>query len=86
MSEAIRFLDSIGAAAALAPSEYGAAVSALGVDDAQKNALLQRDDAALALLLEARATMMCIISAPQEEEPEPSQDDEPEPGEQHALQ
>lgn len=75
MSNAIRFLESIGASASLqAAADYAAAVAALDAEPAQKSALLDRDVAALAHLLDARPTMFCMILAPDEGKEDPSRE------------
>lgn len=64
MSNVIAFLESMGKNAALAcqPEEdYAAAVDALGLDDAPRQALLDRDPDALNGLLGGRMKMMCLL-------------------------
>lgn len=64
MSNVIVFLESLGRNPALATAsgdEYAAAVDALGLDDAPRQALLDRDPAALNALLGGRLKMMCLL-------------------------
>lgn len=64
MSNVIAFLESLGKDAALAgqsPEAYAAAVDALGLDDAPRQALLARDAASLNDLLGGRMKMMCLL-------------------------
>lgn len=85
MSNAIRFLESMGASDSLrAASDYEAAVRALDVESAQQTALLDRDSASLAGLLLARPTMFCMILAPDEgkEDELPDQADEQTDGDE----
>ena len=75
MSNAIRFLESIGASASFqAAADYAARVAALEIEPAQKAALLDRDVASLAHLLDARPTMFCMILAPDEGKEDPSRE------------
>jgi hypothetical protein len=71
MSNVIQFLESLGRnpANALPPADYAAAVAALDIDDAQRQALLDRDHAALNGLLGGRAKVYCLV-APAENEPQ----------------
>ena len=77
MSNVIQFLESLGRnpASALPHADYAAAVAALEIDDAQRQALLDRDHAALNGLLGGRAKVYCLV-APAENEPQ--QDDQQE--------
>lgn len=68
MSRVIQFLEGAGKNPALAPIDYDAAVAALDVDEAQREALAARDGAALGELLHGRTRMFCLINAPQEDE------------------
>ena len=64
MSNVIAFLEQIGSSAALAAQpleDYVAAVDALGLDDAPRQALLDRDAQALNGLLGGRLQMMSIL-------------------------
>ena len=69
MSGVIEFLEGAGKNTALAPIDYDAAVAALDVDDAQREALAARDSALLGELLQGRTKMFCLINAPEEDEP-----------------
>lgn len=93
MSNAIQFLESISHHPALirgASRAYAEAVAVLDVDDAQREALLDRDHAALNALLNGRSQMLCAICAPDDEQeaiPDEGDvdgdgvpDDEPSPG------
>lgn len=87
MSNAIRFLESMGASASLqSAAEYAAVVAALEVEPAQQAALLDRDVATLANLLDARPTMFCMILAPDEgkEDPMREQSDEQTDGDEES--
>ena len=78
MSNVIAFLESLGNNAAqsqLAGDEYVAAVDALGLDDAPRQALLARDAAGLNDLLGGRSKMICALFPADQE---PQKDDEQE--------
>lgn len=75
MSNVIQFLEAAGCNAALTPVDYVAAVALLEVDDAQRQALLERDHAGLSKLLDGRMKMMCLIVAPDEDAPASVPDD-----------
>jgi len=80
MSNVIAFLEEMGNNPALAsqsPEDYAAAVDALGLDDAPRQALLDRDPSALNGLLGGRPQMMCILFPADGEEKK----DGDEPGE-----
>lgn len=92
MSNVIAFLETLGTDARkskLADGDYAAAVDALGLDDAPRQALLDRDAQALNGLLGGRLQMMCILfpadgddNKPddgQEGEGEQPVEDDPEP-------
>ena len=66
MSNAIQFLDSLGSNQAFAVSEsaYAAAIASLDVADEQRQALLDRDAAALNELLSGRRVMLCMVATP----------------------
>ena len=64
MSQIIQFLDAVGREPALSSAGYTAAVAALQIPDAQRQALLERDHAALNVLLDGRARMICMVNAP----------------------
>jgi hypothetical protein len=81
MSNAIQFLESLGASPASAsrdPDAYARALSEVDVDEAQHRALIGRDADALARLLEGRAQMLCMVSTPDggETQDEPDKSDE----------
>lgn len=65
MSDVIRFLDTIGSQS-LSPAQYAATVATLDIDAEQRQALLDRDHAALNDLLGGRASMRCFILVPDE--------------------
>lgn len=76
MSSVIQFLEAAGRGLALSPARYAAAVAALDVDDAQRQALLDRDYIALNELLDGRAKVLCLITTPdQEHESNPDDSD-----------
>lgn len=84
MSNVIAFLEKMGNNAALAnqaPEDYAAAVDALGLDDAPRQALLDRDASALNGLLGGRMQMMCLLLPADDEEKkdgdEPAEGDTP---------
>jgi hypothetical protein len=76
MSEVIRFLESMGRNPAMTAGEFAAGVAALGVDDAQKQALMQRDVAWLNDLLGGRAERMMLSQWAPENEPLRRDDDQ----------
>lgn len=83
MTNVIRFLEGMGAAAPLPPEQVAAAIAALNVGDAERQALLDRDVDALSGLLGGRQVMRCAIYEPMREpDQQPDQDrpDEPEEG------
>ena len=64
MSNVIRFLETLGnnpAQSRLSAAEYAAAVAVLDVDDAERQALLNRDQVALNDLLGGREKMLCLV-------------------------
>jgi hypothetical protein len=63
MSEVIRFLESMGRAPAVA-SDYTAEVSKLAIGDAERTALLGRDQNALNKLLGGRSEIRCLVVTP----------------------
>lgn len=80
MSHVIAFLESLGKNPALADAaneDYSAAVEALGLDDAPRQALLTRDAAALSDLLGGRSKMVCALF-PADDQPQKEQEDEPQ--------
>ncbi|MEO7252031.1 MAG: hypothetical protein ABIW30_05415 [Arenimonas sp.] len=82
MSNVIQFLEKLGRGVGGESAEvYCAAVEQLGVDEALRDALLRKDQAALNALLGARHNvMMALVPAePERDEPErdePRDDDE----------
>ena len=84
MSNVIAFLEKMGNNAALAhqsPDDYVSAVDQLGLDDAPRQALLDRDASALSGLLGGRMQMMCFLFPADGEEKkdgdEPAEGDTP---------
>ena len=75
MSNVIQFLEALGQNPA--PADYAAAVAALDIDEAQRQALLDCDHAALNDLLGGRGKVYCLVVPAEEEEP---LDDEKDPG------
>ena len=85
MSNVIAFLESLGNNAAqsqLSGDAYVAAVDALALDDAPRQALLDRDADALSSLMGGRLKMMCLLFPADGEEPQ--QGDEPVEGDEPA--
>jgi hypothetical protein len=85
MTNVIAFLEAMGQDAGksrLQGEEYTAAVDALGLDDAPRQALLQRDASAIGDLLGGRMKMMCLLfPADGDEKKDDKQDDDgDEPG------
>lgn len=76
MSNVIQFLETAGRNAMLSPADYAAAVAALDVDDAHRQALADRDHAALNDLLDGRVKMFCYVATPDDNEHESVPDDE----------
>lgn len=80
MSNMVQFLETLGsnpALAQLSASEFEAIVAKLDVDDAQRQALLTRDDAALNDMLGGRERMLCVIwpaDEPAREDDQPGDD------------
>lgn len=80
MSNVIQFLESLGnSATRLSAADYAAAIADLNVEPPQRNALLDRDVATLSGLLEARATMFCMIATPDGGETQDIPESEEEP-------
>jgi len=80
MSNVIAFLESLGnnaAKAQLTGEAYVAAVDAVGLDDAPRQALLNRDADALSGLLGGRSKMICALF-PADQEPQKEGDEEQE--------
>lgn len=79
MSNAIQFLESMGASASIqGAADYAAAVAALDVEPAQRVALLGRDVSSLAKLLDGRPAMFCMILAPDEGKEDEAQEQQDE--------
>ncbi len=82
MSNMVQFLETLGSNPALtklSAAEFEAMVANLDVDDAQRQALVARDGAALNDLLGGRERMLCVIwpaDEPARENDQPG-DDEP---------
>jgi len=83
MSNVIEFLETLGSNPAmtrLSAADYAAAVAALDVDEAQKEALLNGDRDALNGLLGGRDTMLCVVFSPdgdEQKDDEQREQDEP---------
>jgi hypothetical protein len=81
MSNVIRFLESMGANAAMARisiSDYEAAIAGLNADDDQRDSLLRGDARKLGDLLNGRDTLLCLVFSPSEEEEKQAPDQEGE--------
>lgn len=76
MPNVIQFLEALGAKPAPSAAEYAAIVAGLGFGDAQREALLDGDHAALSELLDARTKMMFMVSSPSPDEPDAIPDDD----------
>lgn len=79
MSNVIQFLESMGkdpAASNMSSEEFTAAVKALDVDDVAKYALLNRDHAALNMLLGGRTKMMMMLVPAEDDEGEGKDNDD----------
>ncbi|GAB3383613.1 hypothetical protein [Lysobacter fragariae] len=76
MSNVVQFLETLGRNPAL---NYSAAVAALDVEDAERRALLARDQAALNDLLGGRKKVLCALFPAEGDEPK--QDEQPDDGE-----
>lgn len=80
MSNVIAFLEKMGNNAALAhqsPQDYAAAVEALSLEPAPRQALLDRDPSALNEVLGGRLKMMCFLLPADGEEPQKN-DEQPD--------
>jgi len=78
VTNAIQMLASLGsnaAASRMQAAEYAAVVTALGADSELTQALLDRDVAAISRTLGGRATMICMVSPAEEEQPENTPDE-----------
>ena len=70
VSDSIRFLEMLGGKPAIACRDLQAGeIAGLGIDEAQRNALLAGDGPALSRLLNGRSAIYCMISTPDEQEP-----------------
>lgn len=81
MSNVIRFLESMGADAAMArmtAADYEAAIAMLDADEPSRRALSLRDHSKLNGLLNGRPIMMCVVAAPVDK---PEQEDSPDQSE-----
>jgi hypothetical protein len=85
MSNVIRFLESMGANAAMARmsiADYEAAVAALNTDEDQRDSLRRGDANTLGDQLNRRDTLLCLIFSPSEEEERKAPDQEDESSEE----
>ena len=85
MSNMVQFLETLGSNPALtklSAAEFESIVATLDVDDAQRQALLARDDAALNDMLGGRERMLCVIWPADEPAREDDQPGENEPAEE----
>ncbi|HEX5462488.1 MAG TPA: hypothetical protein VFX20_21155 [Steroidobacteraceae bacterium] len=82
ISDCVAFLERLGADAALAratPGELACLLADAGIGAAAAAAILSGDNGSLARLLEAPATVCCLIApGEEEEEEEPEEDEEDE--------
>ena len=67
MSNVIQFLAALGSRPAMTAADFAATVGELDVGDAQRQALLDRDQDALNGLLGGREQMLCLIMNPGDE-------------------
>lgn len=82
MSNVIQFLESLGSNPSFvrnSAAEFAANVAMLDADDGQRDALLDRDHAALSALIGGRQKMYCAVYAPDEEQKDDDQPDQEEP-------
>ncbi|HVR81747.1 MAG TPA: hypothetical protein VHF02_06670 [Luteimonas sp.] len=77
MSNVIQFLEAVGSKP-LSPGEYAASVAELEVNDAQRQALFNRDHVTLNSLLDGRDIMHCMVATPDNEEAPVVPDDDSE--------
>ena len=85
MSNMVGFLETLGSNPALtklSAAEFEALVATLDVGDAQRQALIARDDSALNDLLGGRERMLCVIWPADEPMRENDQPGESEPAEE----
>lgn len=81
MSNVVQFLEFLGRDGyVLSEADYTAAVTGLEVGTETKDALIQRDVAALAQALGARATVLAYILSPEDEEGGKDDDSQPDDG------
>ena len=81
MSNVIRFLESMGANAAMARMsviDYEAAIAALNAEESQRDSLRRGDANRLGDQLNGRDTLLCLIFSPSEEEERKAPDQEGE--------
>lgn len=77
MSKVIDFLQALGdGSTTAADAGFVAAVDALGVDDAMRQALINRDQDAINLILGGRQNVFCLLVPAEEDDKQ--QDDEPD--------
>ncbi len=79
MSNAIQFLEAMGSNASLgrlSAAGYAAAVARLDADEAQQQALLDRNPAVLNELLDGRTQMMFMVNSPSPDDHEAFPDDD----------
>jgi hypothetical protein len=62
----VKFLEDLGRNPAMCEIDYQAAITTLGLKDAEASCLIGRDASKLATLLGGRAKMWCAIMAPDE--------------------
>ena len=84
MSNVVQFLESLGRNPAV---NYSAAVAALDVEDAERQALLARDQSALNDLLGGRKKVLCALFPAEGDEPQQEEQPEPDdaPGEEASI-
>lgn len=94
MSNVIRFLESMGASAAMSrmtAADYEAAIAMLDAEEPSREALRLRDRTKLIEILNGRPMMVCGIVAPEEqpdrpESPQSPDEDRPTPDEESPSQ
>ena len=83
MSNVIQFLEAMGrnpGVHGLSAADYAASVASLEIDDAHRQALLDRDHAVLRDLVDGRPQMMCYITVPSPDDHETIPDDDDSDG------
>ena len=83
MSNVIQFLEVMGRNPGVHgafAADYAASVALLEIDDAQRQALLDRDHAVLSDLVDGRPKMMCYITVPNPDDHESIPDDDDSDG------